>query len=187
MLIFKCSTHGLKQSNYNFYQKLSNALKDRGISPCKTEICVHASRNLILVVCVDDVIIFSPKKLWIDLFIKYLMDGSENFKLTDEGNIDTYLGVVISKHRDETYELKQPHLTKRIVEELNLAQVETQKLLAPLSSPLLHKDLCGKERVKHWNYRLVIGMMTYLQGVSRPDISMAVHQCALFFNPKIDT
>ena len=72
------------------------------------------------------------------------------------------------------------------MEELNLAQVETQKRPTPVSSPLLHKDLDGKERVKRWNYRSVIGMLTYLQGISRPDISMAVHQCARFSsNPKL--
>ena len=148
VLKLKRSMYGLKQSNYNFYQKLSNALKDRGILPCKTDRCVYASKNLILVVYVDDVLIFSPKKLWIDLFIKSLMDGCENFELTDEGNIDKYIGVEISKHRDGTHELKKPHLTRRIVEELNLAQVETQKRPTPVSSPLLHKDLDGKERVK---------------------------------------
>ena len=47
---------------------------------------------------VDDVLIFSPKKLCIDSFIKSLMDGSENFELTDEGNTDKYLGVEISRH-----------------------------------------------------------------------------------------
>ena len=84
---------------------LNKALKHRVISPCKIDHCIHASRNLILVVHVDDMLIFSPKKLWIDLFIKSLMDGSENFELIDEGNIEKHLGVEIIKHRDGTYEL----------------------------------------------------------------------------------
>ena len=67
-------------------------------------------------------------------------------------NKDKCLGVEISKHRDGTYEQKQPCLTRRIVEELNLAQFETQKLPTPVSSPLFLEDLDGKERVKRWNY-----------------------------------
>ena len=81
-------------------------MKDRVISPCKTDRCVHASKNLILVVHVDDILIFSPKKLWIDLSIKSLIDGLDNFELTDEGNIDKDLGVEISRHRDGMHELK---------------------------------------------------------------------------------
>ena len=99
VLKLKRSTHGLEQSNCNFYQKLK-ALKDRGTSPCKNDLCAHASRNLILVIHVEDVLIFSPKKLWIELFIKSLMDGSENFELTDEGNKDKFLSVEIRKHLD---------------------------------------------------------------------------------------
>ena len=50
----------------------------------------------------------------------------------------------------------------------------------PAVSPLLHKDLDGLERKNNWKYRQVIGMLGYLQGSTRPDISMAVHQCARF-------
>ena len=80
------------------------------------------------------------------------MDGSNNFDSTDEGNIYKCLGVEISKHQDNTHKLKQPCLTKRIVDKLNLAQTETQKGPTPMPSPSFHKDLAGKERVKLWNY-----------------------------------
>ena len=66
------------------------------------------------------------------------------------------------------------------MEELNLAQVETQKWLDAVSSPLLHKDLYGKDRVKRWNDQSVIGISTCVQGISRPYASMVVHQCARF-------
>ena len=186
VLKLKRSIYGLKQSNYNFYKKLSTALKARGILPCSTDSCVHASKNLILIVCVDDVLIFSKKSMWIDIFVKSLFEGDEKFELTDEGNIDKYLGVDVKLHDDGLHELRQPFLTKRIINELNLSSVETQKRPTPVAKPLLHKDLQGKPRVKKWNYRSVIGMLTYLQGISRPDISMAVHQCASFSSdPKL--
>lgn len=67
-----------------------------------------------------------------------------------------------------------------MLKELKLDNVEIHKRPAPVSKPLCHKDLKGKERVKSWNYRLVIEILTCLQGISRPNISMAVHQCAYF-------
>ena len=87
----------------------------------------------------------------------------------------------VTKLPDRSYELKQPYLIKRIINELKLSITETQKRPTPVATPLLHKDLAGLERVKSWNYRSLVGMLTYLQGISRPDISMAVHQCARFF------
>ena len=48
------------------------------------------------------------------------------------------------------------------------------------TKPLLHKDEDGLERKHSWNYRQPIGMLTYLQGTSRPDISMATYQVARF-------
>ena len=56
----------------------------------------------------------------------------------------------------------------------------------PVTKPLLHKDKDADSRVRSWNYRSAIGMLNYLQASTRPDIAMAVHQCARFSNdPKI--
>ena len=56
----------------------------------------------------------------------------------------------------------------------------------PASKPLLHKDIEGLPRNNSWNYRQAIEILTYLQGSTRPDIFMAVHQAARFYiDPKL--
>ena len=50
----------------------------------------------------------------------------------------------------------------------------------PAVKPLLHKDKDGPERKCDWNYRQAIGILTYLQNTTRPDIAMSVHQTARF-------
>ena len=50
----------------------------------------------------------------------------------------------------------------------------------PAAYPLLNKDINGPPRKAHWKYRGLIGMLGYLQGTTRPDISMPTHQCARF-------
>ena len=52
----------------------------------------------------------------------------------------------------------------------------------PAGYPLLNKDENGPARKASWKYRGIIGMLGYLQGTKRPDIAMAIHQCARFNN-----
>ena len=50
----------------------------------------------------------------------------------------------------------------------------------PVQGPLLSKDIEGPERKASWNYRSAVGMFSYFQNSSRPDIEIAVYQCARF-------
>ena len=40
----------------------------------------------------------------------------------------------------------------------------------------------GPARKASWKYCGIIGMLGFLQGTTRPDIAMAIHQCAIFKN-----
>jgi hypothetical protein len=45
---------------------------------------------------------------------------------------------------------------------------------------VLHLDVNGAPRTELWNYRSLIGKLNYLAQMTRPDLSMAVHNCARF-------
>ena len=181
------SLYGLKQAAFNWFQLLKQGLEDRGYKhQSNTDKCVFLGKSSIILVYVDDCIIISKKGSGVaKRLIKSLLDGNEHFQLTDEGNLDRYLGVEITKLKDRRVELTQPHLINRFLavvqQESNINEKPT-----PATKPLLHKDIDGLPRKFKWNYRQAIGMLTYLQGTSRPDIAMAVHQAARFTNdPKL--
>ena len=52
----------------------------------------------------------------------------------------------------------------------------------PVWIPLLYRYLKGLTHNHDWNYRAAVGILSYLQDLTRPDIAMAVHQCAHFSN-----
>jgi hypothetical protein len=45
---------------------------------------------------------------------------------------------------------------------------------------VLHSDCTNDPRQDSWHYRLVLGKLNFLAQNTRPDISFAVHQCALY-------
>lgn len=77
------------------------------------------------------------------------------------------------------------YIVLHILNFLGLENGKTHEKLTPVGKPLLNKDLGGVERKYDWNYCGAIGMLTYLTGSVRPELAMAVHQCARFsIDPK---
>jgi hypothetical protein len=87
-----------------------------------------------LLVYVDDANICGPSSKAIDEIIASL---KEDFDVTDEGEIDDYLGVNVSRPTEDTIELKQPHLIQQILDEVGmLPQSKTKDKVAPSSTIL---------------------------------------------------
>lgn len=173
--------YGLKQAAHNWFEMLRDGLQARGFEQqSHLDPCVFIGKDAILLVYVDDSLVFSKKDSGAaDRLIADLQKENENFSFIDEGDIEKYLGVDVKKRKDGSYELTQKHLIQRFLSLMNVADT-TNPRPTPAINPLLHKDIDGLPRKNEWNYRQAIGMLTYLQGTSRPDISMAVHQAARF-------
>ena len=184
------SLYGLKQGSFNWYKKLKKGLEDRDFKPSEVDPCLYLRKDMIILTYVDDCIIVGKSTKAIDNLVESLKNGPENFILTDEGDIDKFLGINIAHLDKNRFEVTQPHLTERIISFLGLDTNEfglaTNSKTTPVGRPILNKDLEGKPRKCSWNYRTAVGMLTYLQGNSRPEIAMAVHQTARFSNnPKL--
>jgi hypothetical protein len=121
---------------------------------------------------------------YINTFVESMKEGPKGYVLTDEGDINKFLGLEIKEITKNKFELSQPFLIKQIVNLLGLGQnefdVHTKTKITPVGEPLLSKDLEGKPRKKDWKYCAAIGMSTYLQGFTHPEISMATYQLAQF-------
>ena len=115
-----------------------------------------------------------------DLVIS-LKTGPENFFLTDEGVMENYLGEDIRPLKGDTFGLCQPYLIKKVVDLLNLPH-SLKGHSTPANNNSLSQDDNEPPRKNSWHYLSSVGMLSYLQGLTRPDISMAVHQCVRLSN-----
>ena len=114
-------------------------------------------------------------------FIDTLTHGPELFAFTDVRSVDKYLGVDIERLPDNYgFSTTQPYLIERILDAANIDLRMTNSRPTPAVGPLLKRDEDGPERKHDWKYRTITGILVYLKGTSRPDISMETHQCARF-------
>ena len=179
--------YGLKDASLNFFKMLQKGLMHCGYEQQSVaDACVFLGKSLIVLVYVDDCIVFQKKgSNEADELIRKLQEGEEKFTFTDDDNLEKYLGVDVKRKKDGTIELTQPHLIERVLLQLGIDE-KVNSHPTPAVKPLLYKDLDGLPQKYDWSYRKLIGMLTYLQGTSRPDISMAVHQAAIFtINPML--
>ena len=189
MLKLDKNLYGLKNEAHNWFKLLSESLTGPSLNFKSSAIdpCVFLRRDAIILTWVDDCLIFS-KDLSVITKTVETMKKSFDVDLEEDingGDVSRYLGMVIDRNEDKSFEIRQPYLIERI---LNLLEIDSKvnSKPTPVSKPLLHKDKDAAPRARKWNYRAAVGMLNYLQASTRPDISMAVHQCARFcIDPRI--
>ena len=75
--------------------------------------------------------------------------------LTNEGDIDKFLGIEINHLDENIFKISQPFLIDRIISFLNIDTNEfglgTNSKSTPVGELLLHKDLSGNPRKENWN------------------------------------
>ena len=175
VLRLKRSLYGLKQSPRNFFNHLKGNLEKVGFE-AMTDLdpCLFVSDKVICLSYVDDTLWFSPEQRHIDEALERLR--GVGMDLEKEDDVAGFLGVHLEK-RGDSIKLTQKGLTKRIIEALGVADGKTAN--TPASDPL-GMDADGDPADGEFSYASVIGMLQYLQAHSRPDITMAVSQCARF-------
>jgi hypothetical protein len=177
----KRNLYGCKQAARNWFLHLTQSLLKLGFHQSATDKCLFLRDDSILVVYVDDCLIFAQHDDTINDLIKAL---SAAFLLQDKGDVNVFLGVQIRKDAvTKTITLTQPSLIQQILQDVGIHGQSNGKE-TPVDS-ILYDDLDGLDRSDSWNYWSVIGKLNYLANNTRPDISMAIHQCARYSsNPK---
>ena len=171
--------YGLKDAGAAWFKHLKNGLLKRGFTQSNVDPCLFHKKDLILITYVDDCIVISPDDKLIDDWVE---DMKKDYALEDEGDINAYLGINITRPDTKTFKLNQPALIQRIIDSLQLKDQRQHDTPADVT---LHKDLDGEPRKNDFHYRSLVGQLNCLTSSTRPDIQFATHQCSRFsIDPK---
>ena len=117
-LIKNC--YGLKQAAYNWNNLLKSGFLSLGFRQSDHDPCLFCKDDVICVVYVDDTLFFSKDRSKVNEVISQLQ--KLNFELTDEGDVEGFLGIQIDQFPDGTIQMTQPDLINRAIQSLGLEQ-----------------------------------------------------------------
>ena len=78
---------------------------DRNFWTSDIDLCIYYTKQAIAIIYVNDVIIIGKDEKITNVIVESLVNGEENFDLTDKGSLDKYLGIEIKDVGNNVYEL----------------------------------------------------------------------------------
>jgi hypothetical protein len=178
----KRALYGLKDAPRAYFVHTKNKLEELDFRQSDADPCLFISPTVICLIYVDDALFVYKSPEEVNILTKKMKQIGMLFE--EESDVAGYLGVLLDRDpKNNTITLRQSGLAQRIVEALHLDD-DTSTVKTPADS-FLPLDEDGERAHEIYNYASVAGMLQYLQGHSRPDISFAVSQISRYtFGPK---
>ena len=176
--------YGLRQSPRAFWKYISKKLELCGLKQSKFDPCLFIGPDVMCIVYVDDLIFWSCNITNIDRVAMELC--KLGVALEQEDDAAGFLGVKLDRDSSTgLLKMKQTGLINGVVEALGLDDSYARGKHTPAETRPLVKDADGVAATKGFSYSTVVGMLLYLSGHTRPDITYAVNCCARYmFCPK---
>ena len=181
----KKNLYGCKQAARNWYLHLKHGLLGRSFRQSVTDPCLFIREDCVIVLYTDDCCIFAHSDAVIDALTA---DLQRDFLLKDEGDINDYLGVRVTRHVDTSTQqvtsiiLTQTGLIDNILTDVGLVGTRVNTVSTPADQVLQPSPDASPYPPKAPNYRSIIGKLNFLAQSTRPDIAYAVHCCARFMS-----
>jgi hypothetical protein len=177
VLKLHCSLYGLCQAPGYFFEYFTECLICLRLTPSKYDPCLFFSSTLIVIIYVNNILIYCKDKDEINDFIKQMQ--SLEVALHKEGMAEGYLGVNIQR-KGTQITLTQTCLTKRIIKALALDSKWSTSCNTLAEKAPLPWDVDGPPTRGTLNYTSTIEMLLYLTGHSHLDCSFPTNQCAQY-------
>ncbi|CAI7867203.1 unnamed protein product [Closterium sp. NIES-54] len=178
----KKAIYGLKQAPRCWYEKLEEVLLSGGFKTSQADhslfLLGEGEQLLLLLVYVDDILLFSPSMEQIERTQKLLMD---NFKCKMLGDVHYYLGLQIERDVERRWlKVHQSHYISGVMERYGVTGGRT--VMTPFPAGFKLKKAAEEDDVledeQRNEYQSLIGSVMYAAVHTRPDASFGVGQLA---------
>ncbi|CAI7781673.1 unnamed protein product [Closterium sp. NIES-54] len=178
----KKAIYGLKQAPGCWYEKLEEVLLSGGFKTSQADhilfLLGEGEQLLLLLVYVDDILLFSPSMEQIERTQKLLMD---NFKCKMLGDVHYYLGLQIERDVERRWlKVHQSHYISGVMERYGVTGGRT--VMTPFPAGFKLKKAAEEDDVledeQRNEYQTLIGSVMYAAVHTRPDASFGVGQLA---------
>jgi hypothetical protein len=170
------SIYGLKQSSRSLRKKLVGYFAKLELLPIKSDQCMFVSKNrrkddlpeIIVTTYVDDLFIIGDD----DKVIRIKKIISNDFKMTDNGELSGYLGINVIRS-PTSISIDQEFYIEKLLTKFKMLDANT------VSTPAIQQqEDTNSEPFDPTTYRQAIGGLMYLMISTRPDIAYAVNIAA---------
>ena len=168
--------YGLRQSPRAWFKVLDRLFRSKGFSRSNEDSSLYISGDLIILIFVDDIVLFSKNKEAIREAKRWL---SEAFRMVDLGSLKLFLGMQIDRNRGErTMFVKQERYVTKVLERCNMEACHGCK--TPMDTkPTLTKP--NKSEISGvLEYQSLVGSLMYAMLGTRPDLAYAVSTLSKF-------
>jgi hypothetical protein len=177
--LLKKAIYGLKQASRAWNILFHSVLIGLGFTRTRSDAGVYVYHLLdgegivIIILYVDDITLLGDSSKEISR-IKLVL--SSRFEMTDLGEIESYLGVRITRDRSlKTLEIDQSRYVREIIERFGMADSNPARTPLPAGAEthlIAHTGEASPDEVKY--YQKIIGSLLYVQIGMRLDISFVV-------------
>ena len=147
VLMLVKNLYSLKDAGLTWFEHLSKGLDEMGFVPTNSDPCIFVNGTDIIILYVDDCVIISRTGQEASAIFNKLEE--KGFKLTDEGTMEEYLGILIDHNKDGSFRMSQPYIIDRIIAAIpSMKEAKSAKTPAA-AGDILIKDVDGDPRKEH--------------------------------------
>ena len=171
----KKSLYGLKQAPRAWYEDIDAFLTDSlGLIRSKEDPNLYISQeaNIILLLWVDDILIFSPNKEAVQSIKAKL---SEKYRMSDLGPVQQFLGIQIERNRQiRTLRIHQKPYIESILKRFQMDSCNSVSTPMEANLQLIASYDHNATPTERLDYQRAIGSIMYAMLGTRPDLAFTV-------------